>query len=686
MGLDQNKSNFERFIGENLIGKIGIIITLIGVAIGIKYLVKDLVLSDLIIQLIGYTIGLTLCGTALGLKKKYPPFSSILMSGGIAMLYIQTYISFDVYHTFNQVLSFILLVSLTITAIYVATWYDSPVIAHLGFIGAYVTPILINQQESKHLFFLSYLLIVNAGVVFLTLKRNWKSLNYTSLLFTYVVLYAWIYIAPSENQYLGVIFGSLLFALFHFSLFVQERKSAPFADSLAMTLMIANSILAYVFIRTSGLNSGSISYAALVIGAVHGVSAYLLKRTENHSALYVNLHLVASVIGLNAFIAFDLPASNLGWIFALETCLILLFAIRFQSKSLMLVAFLVHLLAFVLTLVQLEQMHQIEGIPFFNSTAWPVWLSILLFLSAYFINKRVTDSLSENWSQTMMYTLPIFTILLSLTFGEGQINFYFNARYYSETALASINDYNIPVAISNDRLLAYKVIWNIQFILGLWGIILLAKRYLSRDKSLALHVVMTVFLMLSTTISLIIGFWKLNTLRIEAFNYLSHPTDFFNPAFPPSWFDVQLRYIFLSFLFFLLFALYRFSTSSVMPRALSIVQRLYMHVIIVWILASEVIGWSVQFTSDPSYRFGISVVLSLYSFFLIALGIRKSAKYLRFAGMALFFITLIKLFIFDIWILNTLAKTIAFISLGLLMLLVSFLYGKYKTKLFGNEE
>ena len=123
-----------------------------------------------------------------------------------------------------------------------------------------------------------------------------------------------------------------------------------------------------------------------------------------------------------------------------------------------------------------------------------------------------------------------------------------------------------------------------------------------------------------------------------------------------------------------------------MPRALSVIQRLFMHVVILWSLASEVIGWSVYYTSDPSYRFGISVVLSLYSFFLIALGIRKAAKYLRLAGLTLFFITLLKLFAFDIWILNSLAKTIAFISLGLLMLLVSFLYGKYKTKLFGSEE
>jgi uncharacterized membrane protein len=686
MGLENNKSNFERFLGENLIGKLGIVITLIGVAIGIKYLIKDVVLNDLIIQLIGYSIGLILCAAAIAFKKKYANFSAILMSGGIAMLYIQTYISFDIYHTFNQVLSFLLLVGLTITAMYIAVWYDTPVIAHLGFIGAYAIPILINQNEGKHLFFLSYLFLVNAGVVFLTLKKEWKSLNFTSILFTYIVLIVWLVVSESTTPWYGYLFGALLFSLFHFSLFWQERKDTTKTDSLAFTLLIANSILAYVFIQNASEASYVSSYAGLIVGAVHGVSAFILKRQANHNSTYVNLHLIISVIALNAYVAFEVQTSNVGWIFALETAILIGLANQFLSKSLMLVAFVVQLLAFVLTLAQMGYGQEGDNFPFFHSTAQYAWSSLVLLLTAYFLNKRVADKLNDNWSQTLSFTLPIFSVLLILFLGIREITHYFDMRYFQETAFSTINDFQIPIAISNERLLDYKSIWVIQFLFALWGVILLGKRYISRDSTLGLNIVLTVFVTISTTISLIIGFWNLNKLRIEAFNYLSNPPEFFVPAFPPTWYDVQLRYYFLVVVAFLLFALYRFSTSTAMPRALAVIQRLFMHVVILWSLASEVIGWSVQFNSNPSYRFGISVTLSLYSFFLIALGIRKAAKYLCFAGLTLFFITLLKLFAFDIWILNSLAKTIAFISLGLLMLLVSFLYGKYKTKLFGSEE
>ena len=45
-GHHQNKSDLEKFIGENLINKIGIAITIIGVAIGAKYSIDhDLIVS-----------------------------------------------------------------------------------------------------------------------------------------------------------------------------------------------------------------------------------------------------------------------------------------------------------------------------------------------------------------------------------------------------------------------------------------------------------------------------------------------------------------------------------------------------------------------------------------------------------------------------------------------------------------
>jgi uncharacterized membrane protein len=103
-----------------------------------------------------------------------------------------------------------------------------------------------------------------------------------------------------------------------------------------------------------------------------------------------------------------------------------------------------------------------------------------------------------------------------------------------------------------------------------------------------------------------------------------------------------------------------------------------LHVSIIWIASSELINWMDIAHSTQSYKLGLSILWGLYSLFLIALGIWKKNKPLRIGAIALFGITLIKLFTYDIAHLDTIAKTIVFVSLGVLLLLISFLYNKYK--------
>jgi len=58
--------------------------------------------------------------------------------------------------------------------------------------------------------------------------------------------------------------------------------------------------------------------------------------------------------------------------------------------------------------------------------------------------------------------------------------------------------------------------------------------------------------------------------------------------------------------------------------------------------------------------------------------------YLHIAAIVFFTATLIKLFFFDISHLDTISKTIVFISLGVLLLSISFLYTKYREVLSGD--
>jgi uncharacterized membrane protein len=54
--------------------------------------------------------------------------------------------------------------------------------------------------------------------------------------------------------------------------------------------------------------------------------------------------------------------------------------------------------------------------------------------------------------------------------------------------------------------------------------------------------------------------------------------------------------------------------------------------------------------------------------------------------MVLLGITLVKLFFYDLSSLSTISKTVVLLVLGMIMLMASFLYNKFKDSIFGEEE
>lgn len=76
----------------------------------------------------------------------------------------------------------------------------------------------------------------------------------------------------------------------------------------------------------------------------------------------------------------------------------------------------------------------------------------------------------------------------------------------------------------------------------------------------------------------------------------------------------------------------------------------------------------------------------IYALALIVIGIYKRKTYLRISAIVLFALTLVKIFFYDIADLSTISKTVVFISLGVLLLIISFLYNKFKDVISENNE
>ena len=152
--LPKVNKNLEKFIGENLISKIGILITILGVAIGTKYSIDHHLISPLTRIILGYIAGLILLGFGVKLKKKYENYSAVLVSGAMAVMYFITYFAYGFYDLIPQFIAFGLMVLFTVVTVIAALKYNKQVIAHIGLVGAYAVPFLLSRDSETQLSFL----------------------------------------------------------------------------------------------------------------------------------------------------------------------------------------------------------------------------------------------------------------------------------------------------------------------------------------------------------------------------------------------------------------------------------------------------------------------------------------------------------------------------------------------------
>ena len=107
---------------------------------------------------------------------------------------------------------------------------------------------------------------------------------------------------------------------------------------------------------------------------------------------------------------------------------------------------------------------------------------------------------------------------------------------------------------------------------------------------------------------------------------------------------------------------------------------IWLQLILLVVLSSELLNIMTLNGHEGNYRFGLSILWGVFGLSQVIAGFQFNKAHWRMGGLVLFGVTLVKLFAYDILVLGTGAKTIAFISLGVLLLAASFLYSKFKDK------
>lgn len=245
--INMGKSDFEKFVGANLMSKIGILILIIGVGIGAKYAIDHDMVSPLTRIILGYFVGASLLGFAIKLKAKYENFSAVLISGAIAILYFITYAAYDFYSLIPQSLTFAIMVVFTAFAVIAATQYNKQVIAHIGLVNAYGVPFLLGDGSGKVLVLFSYMAIINIGILIVSFKRYWKPLLYVSFGLSWLIFLGWALSAPNSGHYfsIGLAFSTVFFLIFYVSSLAYKISKEESFDLGDVTLILLNAFIYY---------------------------------------------------------------------------------------------------------------------------------------------------------------------------------------------------------------------------------------------------------------------------------------------------------------------------------------------------------------------------------------------------------------------------------------------------------
>ncbi|MUH36604.1 DUF2339 domain-containing protein [Zobellia amurskyensis] len=688
----KGKSNLEKFIGENLINKIGIAITVIGVAIGAKYSIENELISPLTRIILGYLSGLGLLGFGIKLKSKYENYSAVLVSGALAILYFITFAAYSFYGLFPQLMAFALMLVFTIFGVVAALNYNKQVIAHIGLVGAYAVPFLLSNNSGSVATLFAYMAIINVGILVISLKKYWKPLFYSAFVFTYLIYSSWMIFSYkiAEHFSLAFIYLAVFFVVFYATFLAYKViKKEKFLKSDVVLLLLNSFIfygLGYSLLSNHETGKDLLGVFTLVNAFIHFlVSAVLFKKKLADRNLF---HLISGLVLV--FITIAVPVQLDGnWVTLLWTLQAALLFYIGRAKSVSFYEYLSYPLM-LLALLSLTQdwgtgysnyFSETEITPIFNS----YFLTSVLFLVAFgfinWINQKHRVASDEKPAPklplAMSFVIPIILLFVSYMSFFLEIEQYWNSIFSaSEIDLKPNEEYGH--SIYNYDLKDFGSIW--LFIYSFLFLTILAFANIKKIKNRILGLSTLVTGVAASLFFLTAGLYILSELRES---YIDRAL---SEYYEIGVMNIALRYVSFAFFGLLWVALIKLSKSAFMKINLKIPIEIVTHISFLWILSSELLNWMDLAGSDQSYKLGLSILWGIYALFLIILGIYKQRKYLRIGAIALFGVTLAKLFFYDIASLNTIAKTIVFVSLGVLLLIISFLYNKYKNVISDEPE
>ena len=662
---EKEKKDFEKFIGENLLSKIGIATLVLGIAYFVKYAIDQNWINEIGRVSIGIFLGGTVIAIAHKLKNTYRTFSSILVGGGISILYITIAIAFHDYQLFSQTLSFVLLILITIFSTCLSILYDRKELAIFALLGGFASPLLVSTGVGNYIVLFSYMLILNTGMLILTFKKQWKIVGIIAYILTQLFYWTWlIFSFDSDKQAGAICFIFLFFLQFYLLALIDHYRSSRNITPFQVFTILSNNLslfasAIYIFNNYPINVKGLITVIIAVLNAIPMILLFKDKKIDKR-LIYLLIAIVLTFASLAVPIQLNGCAITMFW--AVETVILLWL---WQKSGIRLFKYgfvVIELLVMISLLMDWFRFYaeEIQILPIIFNKPFITGLIITatVWVNAYLLRKETSKAFLPGSTFNPSRLFPVAgTLLLFFTlFWELQ---------------HQMNQYYEPQTF---RLMIYGL-YCYTFI----GILTLIRWNKGNWKSLIYWI-----LIIATVLYVLPYNFIVYSVRAHVINgYLSQ------------WGYFVLHYLTLPSLILFFAFLLKKNKEIITNHEYQPSIYWFTTIISVIILSCETDHAMLMLFFNDTNKYDLlqlshniiyPILWGIISFILMLIGMKQKNRTLRIISLSLFALIILKLYVLDVWEMEQTGRIIAFIFLGIILLLVSFLYQKLKVLLMKNEE
>lgn len=408
------KAELEFTIGGKIFTAIGVVAMVFGMAYFFKYAIEQGLLSETIRLIIGGLVGFLALGLGQGLRGKFKLYSQLLSAGGLVILYLTSYASFNFYGLVDWSFSALGMALVAVLGVLLALRENSQLLAGFTQLGALFVPFFFEPLATHPHVVFAYFALLNLLVLAISTRKTWKSLTWMTLLVTQFFVFA-----QTSNFQQSLTF--LVYELVYFLsimgvLYFQERVKKVRCTELDEAM---------VFVTGFGTAGGI--YAILdvlaptypAVGFLLIAMVYFLLACSPSAFKTALLNTSVLLLFLGAVVQWDGYQVILAW----SVLSLLMSGIVYKSKESNIV---LKLLMGVIVIASMSWLGENASYSSVDKALWNTRLAVELatvlagFTASSVILKKKPE-LAERWSAYIVHSLS-HVILVTALLGEWKLS------------------------------------------------------------------------------------------------------------------------------------------------------------------------------------------------------------------------------------------------------------------------